>query len=1356
MRYFFIIITVFFPIFLFGAGHATSYENPFSVVYGGSSSNIYGDYKSIASSVQCVDNGGGGCNNNYTGYLFDATTRYVNSVSTAVIPLNSSTETLQLPSQIDGSNIVYAGLYWQGNITGADAANYATGIVGRDSVTIEDFNGTVHTLTADKVWYHDFWGDGTGSDGGYRSFYQGYKDVTDIVKASYSSARAVNNFTVGNIKSTIGTDYATYFWGDDTHAYDGVRIGFWGNWNLVVVYKYSSIIGISPQPTAKNVTIFQGFDALIPLGSGTTKSVNLSLSGFLTPLSIPAGESLSAKLLFYGAGGEKKLQYDTFQMQQGKTATYTDLYNATNPVDDAFNGSVSSFGVPIDSSITYYPGLDSDEFDVSSQMDVGQSSTSLSLSAYNVGGTGDQIFPGMIAFSTDIFEPQFCYDYAYRQNGVYFTEDNNGTTDPYLSTAKLPAGVVTGEPIEVTIYLRSLVDTQVTVSDMNVSILDMNTSQATYIRNTTSLTPTGSLTAQPIADSSLGSVDDANIIGVPIGTLPSNQSFYLYYQVDPLQTSLNMPLNVNVSYNVAVDPTNPIAYSHNIGASHKIQMCSSSNFTYTPVKGKFNVVNDIFYPYSNGNYYNNLPTEIASRADNYKIVAYDPSSLDTPKDVNTTVAVELIDASAFHDTTTSCDEPTSAISDRIWITFKSSSTASFTGQDIIDNILLADPQAASKFYQTARENVAFRVSYPPSDDNGSLIVEETAPGKFHLVNFPGYAGSTCVSPVTATIYTGAATHTKTYTQVPEACANAGTSSASSMTQNELNVCMECIYGHYVPYTCSRDNFAIRPEALMIKINDQNQTSGTTKTRIADSVSGVTTPVNSVVDISSGYNYDLEITATNHLDNTAAPGYTKSFGYTSDDNVSYIWEPRGGVVTTGCNDIGNKSISLRFLNGYVDLNSSVDQVGDYRLHAIDTSWTKVDHDPTLMTHHTGSYFLSSNVPDCTLNTSATQTVGSTTLNGCNISSSHTNSDASLQYNDYDITFHPYKFDLSSIVASVGLTNDTTFNANTFIYMSDMSVPADENMSVHMNGNIRPIGRDGALLSNFVNNCFAKPIDISISKTNYTTTAAGYGYRYHDYNSTGDLNSTLFADINNTSGPIALNTTHFLKDMLGSINSILNLNFDRNISKPIDPQTITFNDYIVNCQSPGTDCSFLADLTTKTTQGDLNVSKTVKHYYGRTHAPRYRFPTNVGDAFIYYEVYCGSSGNKALLPNGTATTESIDELDWYNNTNHLPVRDGSVGSVTERKSSPNVTLNSLAGTNPEDANIIYNQSAGYPYKTTMQNSAAGWLIYNKYDNTATTNEFEVEFYRPGGNWTGVKNTNTTTDSNASDTTSKRIFW
>ncbi|ADN09842.1 hypothetical protein [Sulfurimonas autotrophica] len=1374
------------PVLVFSKDHSTVIENPFSIAYGGQGTNIYGDYTSIASSIECIKNTDGSCNNDYNGNLYDATTKYLNSVATTAIPLNSSTETLSLPSDINGTDIVYAGLFWQGHIAGTDAGDYSTGIVGRNVVTMQDSSGTLHTLTADKVWYHDFWGDGTGYDGGYRSFYQGYKDVTTILQTSYTKSQT-NNYTVGNIKASVGFDNYQYFWTTDSE-YNGIRMGFYGNWNLVVVYRHPNIAILSPRPKAKNITIFHGFDALVPLPTTTasrTKSINLDLSGFLTPASTP----ISARLLFYGSGGEKSLHYDSLEIQDKKTTGYIDLSNTANPVDDAFNGTVSNLGVPIDSNITYYPGLDSDSFDVSSAMDTKQTTTSLRLTARFINNSGDQFFPGLIAFSTDLYEPEFCYDYAYKQQDKYFTEDNNGTQNPKIYGTDIQIH----EPIEVTMYIRNLVESDIDITNMYASVSDINTSFASYINDSTKLAKIGNLTPEPIPDSSFTVGSDANgdyIKNISVGNVKANEYFYLYYSIDPLKPTIDMPIKMQVTYDLTTDGTT-IPYTLTVGSN--LKMCSTSNFEYRPAKGIFNIVHNDYYDYDIGGSkrYYNLPTQVTKREGNFKVLSMDPDNLDDLKGVSTTVAVEMIDASAFHDTNASCSELSSSISERIWVEFDTNTSSTLFDKDAINAAIGYNNTitSAAEFYANARQNAAFRISYPISNDaNGSLVQlsDADANGYKKIENYPEIVQvvGACSHPVKYPL--GVSGNIGIATTAAQACGNSGT----YISPQQIQSCMECIYGYNTKLVCSRDNFSIRPEALMIKLDDQNQTNPTVQTRIDDTISGLAIPIPKVLHLSSGYQYNIELNATNHINNVASAGYTKTYNIDNSSVASYIFEPRS--ITTAnanlfCNDTNDTNITLRFLNGVVDTNTSMDQVGEYRLKLRDTSWTTVDSDTATMSHHTVPYFTAN--ADCYSNSSITQNVNAamnpndiTTLNGCNISSNHINNEANLKYNDYNVTFHPYKFDLNAtnggnpITPTIGLLFTPVPNTTPYIYISDINTSLDENMSYHLNGSISALGENNVTLTNFVDKCYATPLDINISTSDRDLNDSNgnhvdYRVRFHDINSSNKVITALdinVTDDNTTShtNDILIQTVqtstkgYFPKNLNGTMQTRLNMNYVREKDTTINPTTLTFIKYQVNCTNAAADCTLNADLiNNKTTKGakDLNATLPIRHYYGRTHAPRQTISGSDGNISMYYEVFCsGATCNKALLQDGI-DSNTTDDPRWFMNTKHSNEAGTAAQTTTKQKNAANVTITREANANhPDYIGLHYNENSGYPYKATMENNASGWLIYNKYNANSITNEFQVEFIKPGGDWAGVHETNATTNKNASENTNRRLMW
>ena len=118
----------------------------FSLRYGGVNENIVGDFTFAGASVMCVNDGEGGCDWDYDGYLYDADTKYVNDETS--IPLNSASASLNLPADVDRNNIRWAGLYWQGHIEGDNPSDYSSAVSGFNSVVFRTPDGVNHTLTA--------------------------------------------------------------------------------------------------------------------------------------------------------------------------------------------------------------------------------------------------------------------------------------------------------------------------------------------------------------------------------------------------------------------------------------------------------------------------------------------------------------------------------------------------------------------------------------------------------------------------------------------------------------------------------------------------------------------------------------------------------------------------------------------------------------------------------------------------------------------------------------------------------------------------------------------------------------------------------------------------------------------------------------------------------------------------------------------------------------------------------------------------------------------------------------------------------------------------------------------------------
>lgn len=1341
-------------------GHSVLHENPFTPVFPNGGLKLFGDFVSTGDSVLCQNNGAGGCNNTYGGYLYDTNLIYKNEAS---MTLNSASSILTLPANVGTDEIEWAGLYWQGHIADPDATNYATSsmVQNRGNVSFQLPDGTTQNISADKVWHHDFWGDGTGTDGGFRSFYQGFKDVTSVVKSHLVGGTA-QAFSVGNIKANNGADWYSYFYLAEGAEYNNLKIGFWGNWSIIVVYKHNP--ATMPSGTKiKNINVFNGFDAMFPLpvAGYETFDIEIPMSGFLTPKS----GTVNARMLFYASGGEKLIQRDAFYIQNANNSyNYATVSNAANPANNPFNGSVSNFGVPVDAAISYYPGLDLDTYDVSSYMTNNQTSTALKLEATFSSNNGDQSTPGAIAFSTDLYTPQFCYDYGYEQNGLPFTEENNGTAMPYIS-GFLPNTA----DISVSLYIRNQENSDVRADNVMLNINDINTSEAVYIRNSTLVTYPLNFT--PTSNTDAGwplSVSDSYIHNIPLGDIDGKQHAYVYYSLAPQSIgNIHIPIKGTFSYDLVIPlPDNTILtlpYSSTIGGTG-LQMCSSDNFSYTPEWGIFSVVDAGLYDATNISRYYDLTTQVTKRPPNLSIASFDPVALDTPKPVTTIVAVELIDASQFHDVDAACREPSSAVSPRVWMAFENNvSQVNFNATTIqnainegmVSDVITGEPSnitSPAEFFKTATPNAAFRVSFNTlADQNDSLIhIEQTT----HGIRIDNFSDIHQVYP-----------HCRQYVTNPNnniltdltavACSDNGNNS----TYRDVAICMECLYGARTQVLCSRDNFAIRPESYTVQLRDVNQTDHTQVQLFAPNRTGVVSPITDRVDVASDYDYRFDINATNHIDNQSSTGYTRYFATGgSDYNITLIWEP--STLKTGCNDTADKPLSINLINGTVAAEDSLAQAGEYRLNIIDKTWTSVDWDSTKQSHQIGSHFLSGS--ECALNTtdvplqSSVISLSGTAINnrvGCDISSTHNNVENNLLYRDYTFEFHPYKFEMGGIVPSFGENN----SSNPVIYMSDIT--QNEEMSFHLTGPVTAVGYSGTPVSNFVDNCYAKPMNLIVNKSAISG-AVEYLYEFHNADvPANDLNGTM----NNPAGTLTLGTNDFNQSNSGSVNTLLNLNFNREVNASVNPERLFFSTYDSNC-SVIADCSMNADLfSNKLTEGTKNLDLNVTHLYGRTHASRQRYQGATGTANIYFESFCfgtvgGNTCDKILLPNGP-TSKRTDDVRWFWNEEHNTTNDGSVGIVVE-KIGTNIAGDIVDATdnpigNPSVTDLSYDGSRGYPYKTTIQNEASPWLIYNESNPTATRNEFQVEFDTIGG-WTGEHETNTTTKTPAGATTNRRLMW
>lgn len=337
-------------------------------------------------------------------------------------------------------------------------------------------------------------------------------------------------------------------------------------------------------------------------------------------------------------------------------------------------------------------------------------------------------------------------------------------------------------------------------------------------------------------------------------------------------------------------------------------------------------------------------------------------------------------------------------------------------------------------------------------------------------------------------------------------------------------------------------------------------------------------------------------------------------------------------------------------------------------------------------------------------------------------------------DINLTIIPHHFKITPII--------DINHGNNFTYLSNDL----DNMALKFDFNVTAENNDSATTPNYTSGCYANVTNIDLNYSSANIPAALAKLFYKELISTKEGNVT--ATTNNVTN--TLPATIFTSDNNGTAQINLRVNFSREKNSTINPFIVNFNDLNISDQTY-TASGIVAGTNSS---GLIDVNATM--VYGRTHASRQRYEgnTSIPATNIYYESYCfGTDCNKTVI-NGFSSTNT-DDIRWFINTAHTNA-DGNPGIVTEKNSLGQVTAAPVDTiTNPNTVVLTYH-GTDYPYKTTMENNASNWLIYNKDNPTAPRNQFSVEFYKADTGWSGAHETNTTTKDPGTATTNRRSMW
>lgn len=1231
--------------------------------------NIYGDFNVTGAPIICVKDGNK-CNWNYTGMLANADSMFINDKSIAQIPLNSSSADLTIPSD---ATITKAYLYWSGHIHGTTATQgaYDTAINGYNSVILRTPDGNDHTITADvndatKVNFYAYLNN-TINTKGYRHFYQATADVTMLVKnGGYASNK--KQFTVGNLKTTAGADDTIY----EPEISGNVSWGPMGGWALIVEYERP----IASGQKYKNVSIYDGFQFLLP-PTNQTEAININISGFLTPLSqVPSGS-----MAFYAMGAEKKLTGEKVKIAN-KSGTLQDLYNSINPVGEFLNDSISIFGTNINSTRIFNPGIDLDVFNIQTScknsggatvacIDSNQTSTTLQLSVKNNNNTSDQSFPGMVAFSVDIYQP----------NISSFSKESNTSSTQVLYPGDYVqytldfnnSGTEAAENI--TIY-----DTFSSTSggDMLLGIIDRN---ATAIKN--SIRFKTSIEAN--YHCATGSTDpacatlskDANC-SVDYADNNTSQATKVWCNVPFMAVNardiMKFTVKIRDDYNQSLPEQNAtnIAYSHYYNASthEEITVLGQSNINTAGTVGgmsAYNSLMDTVDTYNNNTYdYNilvGLKTKIANSDNKTLEAVYLGSDPTNPHPtIYTGVTYDMMVLMRLSDNTCTEDNPLSNTSD-VTATFANNGNQYTAVSNAFTFMNKAKRNSKIKTHFIDWNKLSLNLVGNNCTNNSSITgnlkgVPQCLNGNQDKID--DLVTVDVTECITAPIGKDSACDSNAYTS------SGSKGNIYPPKYNNAFGCLMCLSDKINGNNnCSRDNFAIRPKnfdstitANQLFIAEQN----TTITFRADQFGAVGT---------TDYNE------------------TMNTSFVADINIS----DSSKICSTPSIQI---SPNIAFLNGSVTNNNYFfNNVGDFNLtiHEVNASeYAVVDSDDTP---------------------------------------------------DIDRFITPYMQQIKVIPHHFTLDGNLANNANNFTYLSNFEIfttPQDRNMSAILDLNISAQGLNNTILSNYTSACYAKDgnftmtltAPLNINPSTALTKILWYDELHNDINGSRILLSTPYI--------LDMNHTQFDSiDTNGTSKIKYRINFDRNNTKPVSP-------FYFNLQS-------IAATDVNLVQGTATLNQNALFYYGRVHAPDYRFSGNTGNASIYYEVYCKDCNRTAM---GITGNESVDAINWYQNTLHVTQN----GNVTLFSSVGTARIN---GSDTDPSGTIANgletktiSTATLPYVDSIVMTPSSWLIY-----PAGTPNFTVEFLSVGS-WAGEgsvksgvkegKHTNT----NDVNRTNRRLSW
>ena len=1336
-----------------GGSDSTVYKQgvqPFVLINPPSTRNIIGDYVMLGNTIECITNKRGTSreSNSYSGTCQNSDAYNDNNYMAKYLDIdgnsgigantwNSSSSNFTLPASYDqrgGTGILWAGIFWQGSINNAVSYKQRRAYLDRNgNIAYKDITRNesinLERTEGNKLLLRiDNDADYTPIEAATFYYDKAHGSYGGYYAAYQDITEILQNHNLAPGKHTITVANIT--------ANEGRQqgIGNYAGWTVVVIYKENDLLG-----KPRNVSIYNGY-TVIP------DSRQVKISGF----KLPSSGDISAKFAsfagegeyIYGAGSS---YYDRMVMKRLPGGSSDNMPGAADP-SNIFDAHLANIDRDPGNgnNVVNTNGIDVDVYDVSSIMERYRNIDDKIDTVYiNLSSNNDYVTPSMMAFSTELYQPSLCYDYTLESEG-YIIPSSNNVVDTNISQYT--------DKMTTRISLQSQ-EGDFDFHDVNLTYRIDDPSQLTYVRGTTEVTPVNSYAYRSATGETTQETNSGFLIylghgatGTHGGTIkPYEKRFIKFdneFKADSIKTNFRLLVRYTVDYG-----SGPVPIAHQLTEK---DICKNS--------GGYFIASDIFNVASKdasdstGKPYN-LNTQVVKRPFSAKVFSHDIDHVNDDHRLsraNTAVEVEAFNADWFQrDVNLSCISPDSNITAPTFVDFRNSKMEPLIGQTI----------------NYAVRNAGFRVWYLHKSD-GTLV-------EHHCTN---RASQSCWRSV----YNDQLKSSETAERNCTARCNA------------VSGCYECLKQYFGTPVCSKDNFAIRPEAFMLSLKDSQESNDTTISPILNIQNTKQSTALSPVNLVAGYLYRYDLTATSYTDTAPVRGYYRTFDNASNGlGRSGMTLVNKAVIESGgkCNDIDDKDVKFTLYNG-TTLNfftnrsqlGSIDQVGLYKFDMNDTEWTAVDWNQSEMAHHNQSGFDNS-VIDCA--GIFDNSVPSEGKPGCMTSNELGSYQALLA------RFYPYRFN-TSLTISTPMKQGTTrgivyFNTldNSKNYPFGFKDTEDENMSYNIAGDFWAVSKRGTPMSNFVNGCFAQDVNMElkhryVSAVPLSPEPQSFTYDLLDRNATGAIFPREENTFTTSYSPGAFTKVTvvqkgdkaFEKGMQGRISMDLGYNFARQFNQPRNPRHIEFSDFNITLASQpsplyvDTRSDYEVATNTKLSGSEGNVTFTYARasssqaFYDNVTANSIKTPISV-------EVYC-DLGYAACQTLGIDTVNGqTGDAFWWRSTSHdnVGAQDGNI-ILTTTHASATVSSPVLipSGSKGVDSTVTVSYTgAAKPATVNIDlgtNPTTGsytdrWLIYNSTANSIPSPFYGVRFIGIGG-WTGSGQTGNVVGDNINKKRSKRLEW